>query len=140
MFFPDDSWLNDSDTRTALHMASENGHDGIVRELLAAKCDVNAVCTKKGEVRKSAFQLAKISSTQLVFRILISDRPPSDLSKIMIGAIKHDDFGLLEMLVQGGANINCTDDDGNTPLSMASELGRVNAVALLLQNGTDTRL
>ena len=89
---------------------------------------------------KSAFQLAKNVSTQSVFRNLISDRPPSDLPNIMIGAIKHDDFGLLELLVHGGANSNGTDADGKTPLSVASELGRANAVALLLQNGADCDL
>ena len=75
-----------------------------------------------------------------MFRILISDRPPSDLSKIMIGAITHDDFGLLQVLVHGGANINGADADGKTPLSVASKLGRANAVALLLQNGADCDL
>ena len=33
----------DWDGWTALHTASRKGHDGIVRELLAAKCDVNAL-------------------------------------------------------------------------------------------------
>ncbi len=44
---------------------------------------------------------------------------------------------VIELLLSHGANINAVDSDGNTPLSLASQSYRVDAVIALINAGAD---
>ena len=43
----------------------------------------------------------------------------------------------IKLLLNNGANINITDDDGNTALHLAAKRGRANAISVLLESGSD---
>ena len=43
----------------------------------------------------------------------------------------------MKLLIEHGADVDCTDDLGRTPLHLASEVGRPRAIQLLLEYGAD---
>lgn len=55
-------------------------------------------------------------------------------------AVKENDFGKVSDLIKSGVDIDCRDDDGNTPLMWASCHGRINMVRRFLDNGADVNI
>eukprot|EP00411_Alexandrium_monilatum_P022909 CAMPEP_0175212920 /NCGR_PEP_ID=MMETSP0093-20121207/15925_1 /TAXON_ID=311494 /ORGANISM="Alexandrium monilatum, Strain CCMP3105" /LENGTH=386 /DNA_ID=CAMNT_0016506227 /DNA_START=81 /DNA_END=1241 /DNA_ORIENTATION=+ len=52
-------------------------------------------------------------------------------------AALHGHAGILELLLDANADVNATDDTGNTPLHFATELGHAKAAHVLLERGAD---
>jgi cytohesin len=129
--------------RTPLHLASGEGHIEIVRALLEAgagadvrKCDVDGWSPIHHACREKRFE---------VFRALVE--AGGDVNKLDSNrrtALHHaSQYGLTEgvryLCVERGADVNksATDGDGHTPLTRASEFGRVEAARVLLEAGAD---
>jgi len=52
-------------------------------------------------------------------------------------AVRDNDMGEVRRLLLRGAEVDCPDAHGRTPLHLAAELGRERALVLLLAHGAD---
>lgn len=66
---------------------------------------------------------------------LNSVTPHIDIDKKFLEAVEKEDLSTLEDLLIKGADINIKNDDGETPLLIASSKGNINMVNLLLNRG-----
>ena len=55
----------------------------------------------------------------------------------LIEAIEKESFDVAELLIERGANVNCTDHWDNTPLHYAAQYGSCEFVQKLLDQGAD---
>ena len=71
-------------TAAALHIALFKGHDGVARELVAAKCDVNAVCEGVSDrITKNGWTALQIASEYMHIWVVMLLRELPDVE------IKH---------------------------------------------------
>ena len=93
-----------------LHVASSQGHIGVVYVLLQHNVDVNAECT-------SYFNWIPLHFASI-----------------------NGYANVAELLLEHGANINAQSTSNRTPLMVASAWGHLEVVRLLLSNGADVTL
>ncbi len=62
------------------------------------------------------------------------------MSADLITAVKAGDIELVKKLLSAGADVNCRDDSGATPLMIAAHAGSLPLVAQLLEQGADVNL
>ena len=133
---------SDSDGDTALHEAAGVGHIEIVRALLEA--GAGADVRKLDKYDDSPLSNACKGKHFEVFRALVE--AGGDVNKLDSGgftALHHaSEYGLTEgvryLCVERGADVNkSTTGWGNTPLTLASRNGNVEAVRVLLEAGAD---
>ena len=117
--------------RTPLMMASKKGFPIIVENLLKWKADPN----KMDNYGKTALSYAKESGNQRIIKLLI-DNGAIDLKDIF-EAIGNNDKDSVDLLIKAGADINAQDNEGNTPLHLASEYGHTGIVDLLINAGAN---
>lgn len=55
----------------------------------------------------------------------------------LFDAVNQSDMHGVETTIARGADVNATDDDGDTPLILASELGYTEIARVLIENGAD---
>jgi ankyrin repeat protein len=129
--------------QTPLHEASFKGHIEIVRALLEA--GAGADVRKRDYIRFSPIKHACFGKHFEVFRALVE--AGGDVNKLDSGgytALHHASlYGLTEgvryLCVERGADVNksSTGGDGDTPLTLASWYGKVEAARVLLEAGAD---
>eukprot|EP00301_Raphidiophrys_heterophryoidea_P014640 c23078_g1_i1.p1 GENE.c23078_g1_i1~~c23078_g1_i1.p1 ORF type:complete len:288 (-),score=57.51 c23078_g1_i1:336-1154(-) len=61
-----------------------------------------------------------------------------DANEQLRDAAKAGDHARVQRLLQGGANVNFSDDQGNRPIHLAAMLGHVDVVKVLLEGGAQT--
>ena len=105
----------DDDKCTALHIAVSYGYLQIVRLFLDKGASVEAR-NKHGE-------------TPLIFAFVKALEPDREL-----------DTAIIDLLLENGANINCTDNNQQTALHLASHFYDEALVRYLLRNGADISL
>lgn len=109
----------DHQGHTALMAASRNGHPEVVRELLQARADVNAV---EPEYQTTALQHAVRGRHEEVVRALLDDeRADADhagdrAEPALVYAARNNLHELIAPLVAGGANVNQANREGGVPL------------------------
>nr|XP_053654815.1 26S proteasome non-ATPase regulatory subunit 10-like [Cherax quadricarinatus] len=103
--------------RTPLHYAVRNNHAGVVQVLLNdSRCDPNAK-------EKTDSNLSSGLSGHWI----------KGITALHTAVVKgYDDC--VKMLLDAGADVNCQDDDGRTPLYYAAENNNVDIVQMLLNN------
>jgi hypothetical protein len=94
---------------TALIAAAHLGHDGVVRQLIAAGAPLDHV--------------NNLHWTALIESIVLGD-----------GGARHQ--AVLQALLQAGASTRLTDREGNTPLALAQARGYKAMVEMLKKSGT----
>ena len=72
-----------------------------------------------------------------IAELLISQGADVDLKLPIIGAINRDQIGMVETLIDKGANINLKGSDGRTPLHFAARKGLKKIAALLINQGAN---
>jgi uncharacterized protein len=117
--------------RTALMMAIERESQKVVNLLIASNADVNSV-DRNG---RTALMIACMNGSIDKARILLDKGSQVNLlddegSTALMKAVKlstarnnHNVIGIIELLIQSGANINTKNFDGLTPLMMAASNG-----------------
>ncbi|KAK6348438.1 hypothetical protein TWF718_006232 [Orbilia javanica] len=116
-----DRELNATDDRyqrSALSWAAENGHDGVVKELLEPRT-----------LHEDIFSFGRIGRTGLDSRDIYLRTP-------LTYAVRNEHMSVVSQLLGAGARIDLEDHDGETPLSYAISSGNENIVKKLLKHSS----
>uniref|UniRef100_A0A8C0ERS5 Ankyrin 1 n=1 Tax=Bubo bubo TaxID=30461 RepID=A0A8C0ERS5_BUBBB len=107
---------------TPLAVALQQGHENVVAHLINYGT--------KGKVRLPALHIAARNDDTRTAAVLLQNDPNADvLSKVMCLA------GVAQLLLNRGASVNFTPQNGITPLHIASRRGNIIMVRLLLDRG-----
>ncbi|KPP77962.1 ankyrin repeat and protein kinase domain-containing protein 1-like [Scleropages formosus] len=136
--------LGDSDCWTALHFASQNGDERMVRLLL----DRTAEPDSKEKEGWMPLHLAAQNGHENVVRVLLprlsnADQPTADGRTALHLAARHGHLGIVQLLLRRGANPNHPEGfDGRdgTPLHLAAAEGHFRVARLLISSGADISL
>jgi ankyrin repeat protein len=104
-----------AENQTALELAVENRDEESVRLLLARNADANIPCAEG----KSLLYLAMRMGSRDITLILIENRADSTEGSILHLALDNRQYGIAKSLIEHGANVESTDEHGNTPLHRA---------------------
>lgn len=141
-----------------LVIASYNGHARIVKELIQAKANVNAVY--KGDVTPliaacygghidvvtelilagADVNQAKYNEHYRYSHGIDSDENYCTSETPITAACKTGDSRIVELLIEKGADVNVKNEDCGTPLTVACKEGHFSIIEVLLKNGADVSL
>lgn len=83
-------------------------------------------------------KMLSIALLSTIFTVgLYANNDQAKLNKKLINAAKSGNVERMKQALADGAQINATDDDGETALHNAAERGRVKAAEFLVQNGAN---
>ncbi|HRQ90555.1 MAG TPA: ankyrin repeat domain-containing protein [Bacteroidia bacterium] len=116
--------------RDALISAAGKGHEAVARMLLSRGADT-ALRDSEGW---GALSLAAYNGHADVVSLLASNATPTELDDALLVASFKGDPKVINTLLGQGANINSRSPESKTPLMIASEAGKLDAVQVLLQN------
>ena len=126
--------------RTALHLASERGHETTVQMLLDNAADISDIDSKG----KTALIIASEQGNERTARRLLDaggDISARDLTGrtalIAMFASRNHDPAVAQLLLDRGADFSVTDNNGQTALMLASVNGNPASVQLLIDRGAD---
>ncbi len=109
---------------TALALAAITGDRGAVEQLIDVGADVNAVVEK--------------GKTALMLSALSGSRPAAELvADAAVPSWTDASADIVRLLLEHGAELDITDEDGVTALGLAAGTGRVDVVAALIDAGAD---
>jgi len=124
---------------TALHLAAQEGHVGIVGTLVNAGGDVN----KTRDDETSALQLASERGHDLVVLKLVDSGAnvnygrPGDGETALHAACRRGQSTVAAILINAGCHINSVRRDGWSALQLACRQGHVETVRVLLDGGVN---
>jgi ankyrin repeat protein len=118
---------------TALMLASDKGHLGVVQALLAAGADVNA----KTSYGSTALTVASSNGHLDVVQALLARGADVNGSGALGGASANGHLEVVQALLAKGANVNAGSPGGPTVLMAASRQGHLEVVQALLASGAD---
>lgn len=134
------------DNRTALMLASRQGHTKIVSLLVARAADVNA----RSDGGASALLYASSNAHPEVVRLLLDHgadvNAQDDSGQTALMEVFHRDndsemiVEIVGMLISAGADLNLMNDHYETALVYAVQSGLVQGVKILLEAGADPDL
>ena len=116
-----------------LHLAVQGGNVGIVKLLLLKGA---YVYEKNGEGKSPfeiALDLALLSSQHACLVAILNDY----LSQSLFNALNSSRARLAEKLIEGGANVNVQNNEGDTPLHIAVMEGLLDIVKKLIAEGAN---
>lgn len=119
---------------TALNFATSDDSIDIVLLLLEHGADVNA----RGYLgRTPLFQARSLPSTGLLLNAGAEVDARDDLGQTPLMQVNYE---VARLLIEHGGNVNATDREGFTALSISAEFGEATKIRLLLSNGADVHL
>ncbi|KAF5288040.1 hypothetical protein FQA39_LY15536 [Lamprigera yunnana] len=130
--------MNDKESRTSLHAASEKGHTDLAEFLLTHEGDMEA---RDNQGNTPLHVAAQHQQTNLIELLLDYGADPDvenakGFTPLHI-ACSLGSRGILESLLQHGALLNMQNKMGNTPLHLACQANITDVVELLITKGAD---
>lgn len=116
--------------RDALITSSAKGFEHVARMLLSRGADIEV----KDSEGWSALSIAAFNGHADVVSLLASQASPSALDDALLVASFNGSEEVISRLLGAGADINTRSPASMTPLMIAAESGKVDAVRVLLQN------
>lgn len=110
-----------------LHIATRMGHDQIVRLLLKAGCDVNI----ESHQGLNALTIAASCNNLSVARLLLEHRAHIQDVTLIFASLHENGAEMCRTLLNHGANVNATDEFGNTALMQSAVLAHEQVVTVL---------
>jgi uncharacterized protein len=122
--------------------AIENSSTKIIEALLQNCACVDCVSQSGKTALCSACDIGNIDSVRVLLKYPCDVNSTGECGTNALHACCHDDskIGIAKMLVLRGANVNCTDVNGDTPLILCAISGAVEIASLLLHNSCDVSL
>ncbi len=121
----------DKNGETPLHLASWGGHLDTLQHLINNGANIST----KDSSGKTPLDIARDKGHNNLVQYL--QQTQLIIDKQLLIAIGNSDLSKVRGLVAQGANIDTNDKNGNTPLYSAAEIGDLNLVKLLLDNGAN---
>ncbi|XP_054431424.1 ankyrin repeat and SOCS box protein 3 isoform X2 [Pteronotus mesoamericanus] len=124
---------------SALHFAASRGHWKIVQILLEAGADPNATTLEETTPLFLAVENGRID----VLRLLLRHGANVNGSHSMCGwnalhqATFQENAEIIKLLLKRGANKECQDDFGITPLFVAAQYGKLESLSILISSGAN---
>uniref|UniRef100_A0A8C7AWX5 Ankyrin repeat and SOCS box containing 3 n=1 Tax=Neovison vison TaxID=452646 RepID=A0A8C7AWX5_NEOVI len=121
----------------ALHLAASQGHWKIVQILLEAGADPNTTTLEETTPLFLAVENGQID----VLRLLLRHGANVNGSHSMCGwntlhqATFQENAEIIKLLLKKGANKECQDDFGITPLFVAAQYGKLESLSILISSG-----
>jgi len=116
--------------RDALLTAAGKGYADVARMLVSRGSDIST----KDKEGWTALSLAAYNGHAEVVSLLSTTAAPDALDDALLVASFSGDAGVISSLLGQGANINARSPESKTPLMIAAEGGKEEAVRVLLQN------
>ena len=133
--------LADVNGNTALHYSVSHGNFDVVSILLDSKVANANILNKAGYTCTMLVSLAIISSethravVKKLFSIAdLNLRASQHGQTALMLAVSHGRVDMVELLVEGGADVNVRDEDGSTALMCAAEHGHIEIVKVLMKH------
>ncbi|KAM9053199.1 ankyrin repeat and SOCS box protein 3 isoform 1-T1 [Megaptera novaeangliae] len=123
----------------ALHLAASQGHWKIIQILLEAGADPNATTLEETTPLFLAVENGQID----VVRLLLHYGADVTGSHSMCGwntlhqASFQENAEIIKLLLKKGANKECQDDFGITPLFVAAQYGKLESLSILISSGAN---
>ena len=116
-----------------MRIAAHHGHVESLKELIAAGADIN----KQDNEGQTALMTAAEEGQVGCLKELIATGDEGNTGKYvpLIKSIESGNALCVEEMLKAGANVNATDEDGNTPLLSAVDAGNETIVQILLEKG-----
>ncbi|MBL8271085.1 ankyrin repeat domain-containing protein [Steroidobacter sp.] len=128
---------------TPLLHAAQMGDTAAVQALIEAKADINA----RDKEQATALMLAVSRNVLETAKMFMSIREGAPMKQLFTPPEKSDKspatanrLAVTRLLLQGGADVNAVDQDGDTVLNKAARLGDVELVSLLLTSGAEANV
>ena len=123
---------------TPLQRASGNGHDAVVRLLLAHGAGLEA----KDKDGRTPLQQAISNGHEVIVKLFLEQGAELEVKDKngqtpLLWASKNGHEAVVKLLLERGAELEATDRKSRTPLLWASENGRETIVKLLLEQGAE---
>lgn len=99
--------------RPCINVAVANAHVTITKALIAAKANLNRHAT----VSIGEFREVRVTSGENRGNLIIHTPPSARDATPLIIAIRCENLEMVQLLVEGGADVNATDGDGLSPLA-----------------------
>ncbi|XP_045209339.2 uncharacterized protein LOC123560129 [Mercenaria mercenaria] len=125
--------------QTALHIAAENGHKGIISLLLEHGFDVNA----KDCNSETPLSLACKGRHTHALRVILNAwnvQGHSQDETVMMRVVQSGDVEVMELLIEYGFRINFVNQQYGVPLHVAIQYGMHEMVRCLLLKGADPNI
>jgi len=129
----------DQDGRTPLALAAILGKTEVVRLLIRNGADVNTVNVRGNTplIHSRSTEISRLLLEAGATATIEHLSNHAELGNALHVAVRRGTLEIIELLLQHGANINARDQDGRTPLALATILGKTEVVRLLIRNEAD---
>ncbi|WMT84150.1 ankyrin repeat domain-containing protein [Wolbachia endosymbiont of Listronotus oregonensis] len=121
----------DGNGETPLHLASWGGHLDVLQYLINSGANVDT----KDDSGKTSLDIARDKGHNNVVEYL--QQTQSSLNRQLLAAVQGGGFNEAKGLIAKGANIDTKDEDSSTLLYSAAEIGDLDRIRFLLDNGSN---
>jgi ankyrin repeat protein len=127
---------DETSLKTALHHATEHGHEDIVLLLLEYGANVNAIEKAGSSVLHIALEMGNVEIVKFLLDYGANvNTSQTDGSSLLHKAIETGHIEIFALLLQYGGNVNATQKYGSSLLHLAVETDQVEFIRLLLAYG-----